>query len=111
MVPDQKLTSMSISVDADLVERAARALIDAVAPPARIILFGLNEMGGDLKFLVIADEVGDRFKETARLDKILGQLLIPADVVVVSGEEADRPQQKGSIIDRALTSGQVIAEL
>jgi hypothetical protein len=101
---------MSISVDADLIERAARALTDAVAPPVRIILFGLNETG-DLKFLVIADEVGDRFRETARLDKILGRLLIPADVVLVTSEEANRPQRKGTIVEEALTSGQVVAEL
>jgi hypothetical protein len=109
-VPDQKITSRTISADDNVIERAARALIDAVDPPARIILFGSCEPGGDLRFLVVADEIGDRFREAARLDRALGRLLISADVVLVTSEEAARAPSKGSVLEEALTSGQVIAQ-
>jgi phosphoheptose isomerase len=104
------MTSRAVSAYDDVIERAARALIDAVEPPARIFLFGSYEAGGDLRFLVVADEVVDRFREAARLDRVLGRLLISADVVLVTAEEADRPQPRGSVLDEALTSGRVIAQ-
>ena len=95
--------------------RAGQALIDAVAAPARVILFGPHasgrgDAGADYKFLVIAAEVDDRFGEAARLGKLLGRLLIPADVLVVDGEEAERPQAKGTVIHEALTAGRIVAE-
>lgn len=90
-------------------------MIDAVESPARVVLFGPHvsgkgDPGTDYRFLVIADEVGNRFEEAARLDKLLGRLLIPADVIVVGREETDRPQAKGSVIHEALTAGRIIAE-
>jgi uncharacterized protein len=107
--------SISTSTDIATIERAGQALIEAVASPAKVVLFGPHAGGGgspgaDYKFLVIAAEVDDRFGEAARLDKLLGRLLIPADVIVVSGEEADRPQAKGTVIHEALTTGRVIVE-
>lgn len=106
---------MSTSTDIATIERAGHALIDAVASPAKVVLFGPHASGSgdpgtDLRFLVIASEVDNRFGEAARLDKLLGRLLIPADVIVVTREEADRPQTKGSVIHEALTAGRVIAE-
>ena len=71
---------------------------------------GQGDPGTDYKFLVIAAEVEDRFGEAARLDRILGRLLIPADVIVVGREEADRPQAKGSVIHEALTAGRIIVQ-
>lgn len=114
-VHDQRLTANSSSTDSATIQRAGRALIDAVGCPARVILFGPYATGSgdletDLRFLVITEEVDNRFKETARLDKVLGRLLIPADVILATSEETDRPQVKGSVIDEALTSGLVIAE-
>jgi predicted nucleotidyltransferase len=104
------MTSRGISANDDVIERAARALIDAIDCPARVILFGSYEAGGDVQFLVIADEVDDRFREVARLDGVLGRLLISADVVLVTAEEAGRTQSKGSVLEEALASGQVIAQ-
>jgi len=71
------------------VERAGRALVEATATPTKVILFGSRARGdaderSDFDFLVIEREVDDRFREMVRLGRILGRLLIPADVVVVS---------------------------
>lgn len=62
-------------------------------------------------FLVIEREVEDRFGEMVRLGRILGRLLIPADVVVVSGQHAQKwGSVKDTLIHEALNEGRVIAE-
>jgi len=102
--------------DSATIERAGRALIEAVAAPAKVILFGSRARGdgddrSDFDFLVIEREVEDRFDEMVRLDRILGRLLIPADVVVVTEEEVRRRGSvRGSTIHRALSEGRVVAE-
>ncbi len=107
---------MSPANERATIERAGRALIEAAAAPAKVILFGPHAHGGvddgsDYNFLVIEQEVADRFGEMARLDKILGRLLIPADVVVVSEEYAQQKGPvKGTLIYEALTEGRVVAE-
>ena len=86
---------MSDTAGGEMIERAGRALIEATAAPAKVILFGSRARGdaderSDFDFLVIEQEVGDRFGEMARLDRVLGRLLIPADVVVVSEQHAQK---------------------
>jgi hypothetical protein len=67
--------------------------------------------GADVNFLVIQDEVADRYDEMARLGQALGSLLIPADVVVVSREEANsHASATGTLIHHALSEGQVVGE-
>jgi predicted nucleotidyltransferase len=98
------------------IERAARALIDAAASPARVILFGSRARGdgddrSDFDFLVIEREVDDRFDEMVRLDRILGRMLIPADVVVISEQYAQKwGSVKGTMIHEAMTQGRIVAE-
>jgi hypothetical protein len=49
--------------------------------------------------------------EMARLSRILGRLLIPADVVVVSEQYARRwGTVKGTLLHEALREGRVVAE-
>ncbi|MHB8243559.1 MAG: nucleotidyltransferase domain-containing protein [Solirubrobacteraceae bacterium] len=60
-----------------------------------MILFGSRARGdgddrSDFDFLVIEREVGDRFDEMVRLDRVLGRMLIPADVVVISEQYAQK---------------------
>ncbi len=107
---------MSTTTERATIERAGRALVDAVAPPSKVILFGApssDDAGGgaDYKFLVIEQEVGDRFAEMARLGSLLGRLLIAAEVVVVSADQVERAGAvKGTLIHHALSEGRVIAE-
>jgi hypothetical protein len=60
---------------------------------------------------VIEQDVGDRFGEMARLSTLLGRLLIPADVVVVSEQHAQKwAAVKGTMIHEAMNEGRVVAE-
>lgn len=113
---DPKSDVMSTATERATIERAGRALIEAVAPSSMVILFGARSLedtgeGADYKFLVIEQEVSDRFGEMARLAGILGRLLIPADVVVVSADQAARARTvEGTLIHQAMSEGEVIAE-
>jgi uncharacterized protein len=107
---------MSTVVAEETIERAGRALIDAASAPARVILFGSRARGdanghSDFDFLVVERDVADRFDEMARLGRVLGRLLIPADVVVVSEEYAAKwASVKGTLIHEATSRGKLIAE-
>jgi predicted nucleotidyltransferase len=91
-------------------------LVDAAASPARVILFGSRARGdgddrSDFDFLVIEREVSDRFGEMVRLDRVLGRMLIPADVVVISEQYAQKwGSVKGTMVHEAMTQGRVVAE-
>jgi uncharacterized protein len=107
---------VSATADGLTIERAGRALIEATAAPAKVILFGSRARGdsddrSDFDFLVIEREVEDRFGEMARLGRILGRLLIPADVLVVSEQHARRwGAVNGTMIHEAISEGRVVAE-
>jgi predicted nucleotidyltransferase len=80
---------------AETIERAGRALIEATTAPTKVIVFGSRPRGdaddrSDFDFLVIEQEVDDRFEEMVRLGRLLGRLLMLADVVVVSEQHARR---------------------
>jgi predicted nucleotidyltransferase len=107
---------VSAIADGATIELAGRALIEATEGPARVILFGSRARGdgddrSDFDFLVIKRDVDDRFGEMARLGRILGRLLIPADVVVVSEQHARKWESvKGTMIHEAMSEGRIIAE-
>jgi predicted nucleotidyltransferase len=96
---------VSAIADGATIELAGRALIEATEGSARVILFGSRARGdgddrSDFDFLVMA-----------RLGRILGRLLIPADVVVVSEQHARKWESvKGTMIHEAMSEGRVIAE-
>jgi predicted nucleotidyltransferase len=81
-----------------------------------VIVFGSRARGdaderSDFDFLVIEREVGNRFDEMARLCRVLGHMLIPADVVVVSEQYAQKwAGVSGTMIHEAMSEGRVIAE-
>lgn len=83
---------------------------------APVILFGSRATGtadeqSDFDFLVIEREVPDRFAEMARLGRLLGRMLVPADVVVVSEQDARKwGPVKGTLVNDALSRGRVLAE-
>lgn len=105
----------AVAVEAT-IDRAGKALIEAASVPAKVILFGSRARGdgddrSDFDFLVIEHDVHDRFGEMARLGRILGRLLIPADVVVVSERQASKwASVKGTLIHEAMREGRVVAE-
>ncbi len=77
------------------ITEAEHCLAENLPVGSRMIVFGSQARGGarpdsDLDLLVIEPEVANRFAEMARLSTLLGQRLIPADVVVVSAEAYER---------------------
>jgi len=81
-------------VDEAMIQEAVRR-IQSAAAGARVIVFGSWARGearpdSDVDLLVIEPEVANRYEETVRLTQLLGESLIPADVVVLSQEAYDR---------------------
>lgn len=99
-----------------LIERAGRALIGAASAPAKVILFGSRargdaDEGSDFDFLVIEKEVPDRLAEAVRLRRALRDFGAPVDVIVMDAGLAERRSKvKGTMVDRALREGRVVAE-
>lgn len=98
------------------IERAARILIDAASVPAKVILFGSRargdaEEGSDFDFPVIEKEVVDRAAETTKLRSALGGFGVPIDVIVMDESLVQRRAKvPGTMVDRALREGRVVAE-
>jgi predicted nucleotidyltransferase len=100
----------------EMIERAGRALLDAASAPAKVILFGSRARGdgddqSDFDFLVIESEVTDRVAEAVKLRGALRGLGVPVDVIVMDEALAERRAKvKGTMVDRALREGRVVAE-
>jgi len=105
----------TLAVEA-MIERAGRALIDAASKPAKVILFGSHargdaDGGSDFDFLVIESEVADRAAEAVKLRRALGDFGAPVDVIVMDQALVERRAKvRGTMVDRALREGRVVAE-
>ncbi len=99
-----------------MIERAGRALVDAASAPAKVILFGSRargdaDEGSDFDFLVIEHEVEDRLAEAVRLRRALRGFGASVDVIVMDEELVERRSKvRGTMVDRALREGRVVAE-
>jgi len=99
-----------------MIERAGRALVAAASAPAKVILFGSHargdaDEGSDMDFLVIEREVDDRLAEAVKLRRALRGFGVPVDVVVMDEALVQRRSKvKGTMVDRALREGRVVAE-
>ncbi len=95
------------------IDEATRCLAGSLPKGSRMIVFGSQARGdarpdSDLDLLVIEPEVADRFAEIARLSTLLGQRLIPADVVVMSAEAFERQKRVvNTLAWRADLEGQI----
>jgi predicted nucleotidyltransferase len=107
---------MNALAAAEMIERAGRALIDAAPTPAKVILFGSRargdaDEGSDFDFLVIEDEVENRLAEAVRLRRALGDFNAPVDLIVMDAALAERRAKvRGTMVNRALREGRVLAE-
>ncbi len=107
---------MKTVVAEQMIERAGRALIGAASAPAKVILFGSRargdaEEGSDFDFLVIESEVVDRAAEAVKLRRALGDFGAPVDVIVMDEALAKRRSKvRGTMVDRALREGRIVAE-
>jgi predicted nucleotidyltransferase len=99
-----------------MIERAGRALIDAASVPAKVILCVSRARGdanesSDFDFLVIERQVDDRLAEAVRLRRALREFGVPVDVIVMDeGLVERRSKVKGTMVDRALREGRIVAE-
>jgi predicted nucleotidyltransferase len=107
---------MTVELISDtLIREAARRLGQAARNPARVILLGSYargepDAGSDVDFLVVQQDGFSRRREAVRLQEALSPLRIPAEVLVVSDEEAAQPERSGDVVRDALAEGVVLYE-
>lgn len=103
-------------VDEDVIQTAARRLIDVAGSPSRVILFGSHARGdaganSDVDFLVVERDVPDRFEETLRLRRALRSLRVPVDVIVVTEKHVEEwGEVRNTMLHAALNEGRVLGE-
>jgi uncharacterized protein len=100
----------------EMIERAGRALVGAASAPAKVILFGSQargdaDEGSDFDFLVIEQKVEDRLAEAIKLRHALRGFGVPVDVIVMDEALAERRSKvRGTMVNRALREGRVVAQ-
>jgi predicted nucleotidyltransferase len=101
---------------ADVIEEIRIRLARAAPKDSRVVLFGSHardqaDNSSDYDVLVIEPEVEDAVKEAVRLRSELGDLLVPIDVVVIDRERAQRRASvRGTLVERALREGRILAD-
>jgi uncharacterized protein len=101
---------------AEVIEEIGVRLARAAPRDSRVVLFGSRargeaDEGSDYDILVIEPEVADAARESVRLRTELGDLLVPIDVVVIDRERARRRASvRGTMVERALREGRVLAD-
>ena len=97
----------------DWIVEATRCLAGMLPAGSRMIVFGSQAHGdaradSDIDLLVIEPDVPDRHAEMVRLSTLLGQRLIPADVVVMGADAFERQKLVTSTLAwRAASDGKV----
>lgn len=108
--------NLEFMFDDTVIHEAGRRLSQAAPAGSRVILFGSHARGdadehSDLDFLVIEPSVENRLAEEVKLRRSLRGLGAPVDVVVMDQALVQRRAKvKGTMIDRALREGRVVAE-
>lgn len=95
--------------------REAAERLRAAAPAARVILFGSHARGtaelySDLDLLVVEPKVENAAEESVRLRRVLSDLVVSIDIVVVSERDVDEWREvRGSLVHAALSDGRALA--
>ena len=104
-----------MKIDEATINEAGKRLVGASPAGTRVILFGSHARGeasrsSDLDFLVIEPSVEHPASESVRLRRALGDLVVAADVIVVSEQRVDEWRDvRGSLIHAALAEGRELA--
>lgn len=101
--------------DEEILAEAARRLQAAIPSGSRVLLFGSRARGeqhdgSDFDLLVVEPEVEHKAQESFRLREAIGALGAAFDVVVVGEHQVSREVQvPGSLVERAVSEGRVVA--
>ena len=101
---------------AEVIEQIGVLLGKAVPPNSRVVLFGSHARGtatadSDYDVLVIEPTVDSPIQESVRLRAELDDLEVPIDVVVMDQAKADqRAGERGTMVERALREGRLLAQ-
>lgn len=98
-----------------LIREAAQRLGEAARKPARVVLFGSYardeaEEWSDVDFLVVQDNGFSHRREIVRFQDVLSPLRVPAELLVISHEEAARPERASDAVRDALAEGVLLYE-
>jgi uncharacterized protein len=111
----EELHELVDELSEDEVIKAVGRVLSEAAPQARVILFGSHARGeagkhSDLDLLVIEPSVENPARESVRLRRALGNLVLAADVIVVSEQRVEEWRDvRGSLIHVALAEGRELA--
>jgi uncharacterized protein len=99
-----------------IIDEIRLRIARAAPAESRIVLFGSRvreqaDDGSDHDVLVIEPKVDDAALEAVRLRQELADVLAPIDVVVVDRDVARRRAAvRGTLVERALREGRILAE-
>lgn len=99
----------------ETIDRAAAMLLEAAPAGSEVILFGSYARGeatehSDLDFMVVEPFVEGQMAEMTRLRRVLRDLRIPVDVLVVSREGFEAWKgQVNTVVSRAAREGRSYA--
>ncbi len=103
--------------ESEVVAEIGRRLAEATPEGSRVLLFGSRargeaDEGSDYDVLVIEPAVANSAEESVRLRRTLRELRVPIDVIVVDEDLARRRSRvRGTMVERALREGRVLARL
>jgi len=101
--------------ESEVIAEIGRRLEAAAPAGSRVLLFGSRARregasGSDYDVLVIEPVVANPAEESVRLRRTLNDLRAPVDVIVIDQNLARRRAVvRGTLVDRALREGRVLA--
>lgn len=100
----------------EVIDHIGELLAKAVPPNSRVVLFGSHARGtahadSDFDVLMIEPTVDDVIHEAVRLRSQLDDLEVPIDIVVMDQAKPDqRAGERGTMVERALREGRLLAQ-